>query len=334
MLTDEETTLAFERHLTAQLGIACKISDLKRLSPGFSWTTYSFVCVRESLSRRLIARVGPENGLFAPYSVMPQVRALRTFFGTATPVPELVSYCEDGGDLGSPFFICAHVSGDVPSPWAASSLDADHRREIGEQFVHILADIHARSWQDTPLAGLTGADAPRPELDAIRRWQDVLALRTSRYYPILEWGGAWLAANCPAPPHRCIVHGDYRIGNFLEEAGRITAILDWELVHIGDPHEDLGWALMPTFNGGSRHFYGVMERPKFVDLYQSASGIDVSEKTLAFYEAYALYQAAAIQMRGVQACEIDKFPDMRLFMMSSQMASIVRAFDRALEAAA
>ena len=135
------------------------------------------------------------------------------------------------------------------------------------------------------------------------------------------------------PPRRTVVHGDYRIGNFLEEDKKITAILDWELTHLGDPHEDLAWALMPTFNAGSRKFYGVIERDEFIERYQNASGIAVSLKSLAFYEAYALYQAAAIQMCAVRAFEVDGFSDMRMAVMASQMPSIVRAFDRALEAA-
>jgi aminoglycoside phosphotransferase (APT) family kinase protein len=91
---------------------------------------------------------------------------------------------------------------------------------------------------------------------------------------------------------------------------------------------------MPTFNAGSRKFYGVVERDEVIDLYQRVSGIPISGKSLAFYEAFALYQAAAIQMCAVHAFEVDRFNDMRMAVMASQMASIVRAFDRALEAAA
>ena len=77
-----------------------------------------------------------------------------------------------------------------------------------------------------------------------------------------------------------------------------------------------------------------VERDEVIDLYQRVSGIPISGKSLAFYEAFALYQAAAIQMCAVHAFEVDGFNDMRMAVMASQMASIVRAFDRALEAAA
>jgi aminoglycoside phosphotransferase (APT) family kinase protein len=75
------------------------------------------------------------------------------------------------------------------------------------------------------------------------------------------------------------VHDDYRIGNFLEREKKITAILDWELTHFGDPHEDLAWALMPTFNGGSRKLYGVIDREEVIDHYHRASGISISARS-------------------------------------------------------
>jgi aminoglycoside phosphotransferase (APT) family kinase protein len=229
--------------------------------------------------------------------------------------------------------VCEHVEGEVPAPWAGSELDEGHRRDIAKQFIAILGELHKLDWRERLLASLRGDGHEREEVHAISVWRASLARPTARYYPLLDWGGRWLSENCPQPPRRTIVHGDYRIGNFLESKRKITAILDWELTHLGDPHEDLAWALMPTFNAGSRKLYGVIERDEVVDLYQRASGISISAKSLAFYEAFALYQAAAIQMCAVRAFEVDRFNDMRMAVMASQMASIVRAFDRALEAA-
>ncbi|MBR0899162.1 phosphotransferase family protein [Bradyrhizobium tropiciagri] len=336
VVLDENTVRsALERHLRRELGSAVNIDGFERKSSGFSWITYSFVTsTTAGTSRRLILRVGPPNGLFAPYSVLPQVYALQSLSGTRVPVPGLVSFDQGGSELGCPFFVCEHVEGDVPVPWAGSKLDEGHRRDIAGQFIAILGELHRLDFRGTQLASLHGGAEERDEVRAIAGWRASLARPTARYYPLLDWGGRWLLDNCPLPPRRTIVHGDYRIGNFLEREKRITAILDWELVHLGDPHEDLAWALVPTFNGRSKKLYGVLEREEVVDCYQRASGVQISAKSLAYYEAFALYQAAAIQMRAVRAFEVDNFNDMRMAVMASQMASIVRAFDRALEAAA
>ena len=335
VVDDNVMQSALAMHLGKKFGNEVEIGGFARKSSGFSWITYSFV-VRSPLGpdRQLILRVGPPNGLFAPYSVLPQVYALQSMAETRVPVPGLVTFDQDGAEIGFPFFVCEHVNGEVPAPWAGSLLDEGHRRSIAEQFIAILGELHKLDWKETPLAFLNGAGDERGEIGAIAAWRAALARPTARYYPLLDWGGRWLEENCPVPPRRTVVHGDYRIGNFLEDNQRITAILDWELTHLGDPHEDLAWALMPTFNAGSRKFYGVVERDEVIELYQNASGIPVSRKSLAFYEAYALYQAAAIQMCAVRAFEVDRFNDMRMAVMATQMASIVRAFDRALEAVA
>lgn len=335
VVDDDIMQSALAVHLGRKFGNEVEICGFARKSSGFSWITYSFVARSPSMAeRKLILRVGPPNGLFAPYSVLPQVYALQSMAGTRVPVPGLVSFDQDGAEIGFPFFVCQHIDGDVPAPWAGSLLDEGHRRSIAGQFIAILGELHKLDWKKTPLAMLNGRGNERGEVGAIAAWRASLARPTARYYPLLDWGGRWLEENCPLPPRRTVVHGDYRIGNFLEDKQRITAILDWELTHLGDPHEDLAWALLPTFNAGSRKFYGVIERDEIIDLYQNASGISVSRKSLAFYEAYALYQAAAIQMCAVRAFEVDRFNDMRMAMMATQMPSIVRAFDRALEAVA
>jgi aminoglycoside phosphotransferase (APT) family kinase protein len=335
VLVENTVRSSLERHLRRELGNEVEIDGFERKSSGFSWITYSFVArIRSGTSRKLILRVGPPNGLFAPYSVLPQVYALQSLSGTRVPVPALVSFDQEGSELGCPFFVCEHVEGDVPVPWAGSKLDEEHRRDIARQFIAVLGELHKLDWRETRLSSLHGGSEERDEVRTVANWRASLARPTARYYPLLDWGGRWLLENCPLPPRRTIVHGDYRIGNFLEREKRITAILDWELVHLGDPHEDLAWALMPTFNGRSKKLYGVLEREEVIGRYQRASGVQISAKSLAYYEAFALYQAAAIQMRAVRAFEVDMFNDMRMAVMASQMASIVRAFDRALEAAA
>ncbi|OKO81750.1 hypothetical protein AC628_06185 [Bradyrhizobium sp. NAS96.2] len=334
VVNDDAVQTALAQHMSRISGSRTEIKCFGRKSSGFSWITYAFAA-RSALGgdRKLILRVGPPSGLFAPYSVLPQVHALQALAGSGVPVPALVSSAQDGAEIGLPFFICEHIEGDVPAPWAASEIDPDHKRAIARQFIEILASLHRIDPSATPFASLQQG-GERAEVSAIAGWRASLARPTARYYPLLDWGGRWLHDNCPQPPCRTIVHGDYRIGNFIEHRGRIAAILDWELTHLGDPHEDLAWAMMPTFNARSRKLYGVLERAEVIDLYQRASGIAVSDRSLAFYEAYALYQAAAIQMCAVRAFEVDRFNDMRLAVMASQMPSIVRAFERALEAAA
>src|SRR5882724_7815327 len=338
MAVDDVTMRArLTDYLSAQAGGPIEVETFERRSPGFYWLTYSFTTRDPSGQRRkLILRVGPTNGLFAPYSVLPQVYALQSMENSRVPVPRLVSYSQEGVNIGFPFFISEHVAGDVAAPWLGSGATEEHRRGIVMQFLDILAELHTIDWQHLPLRELLDKipSGERTERASLTAWRAHVSRPLIRYYPLLDWAGLWLHENCPMPPRMTIVHGDYRVGNFLEENGSITAILDWELTHIGDPHEDLGWALVPTFNGGSRKLYGVMERSEVIDRYQNKSGITLSPRSLAYYEAFALYQMAAIQICGIHAFEVAGFDDMRMAAMSTQMASIVRALDKAIEAVA
>jgi aminoglycoside phosphotransferase (APT) family kinase protein len=80
-------------------------------------------------------------------------------------------------------------------------------------------------------------------------WQGRFERWALRPHPMAHRAFAWLRRSPPKASRVAIVHGDCRLGNFLERNDRITAILDWELVHLGDPIEDLGWAFLPQYRG-------------------------------------------------------------------------------------
>src|SRR4029078_9075954 len=81
-------------------------------------------------------------------------------------------------------------------------------------------------------------------------WEKVIDEDELEPQPIARAAIRWMRRNPPPPAQRIsIVHGDYRTGNFLHDGqGRILAILDWEMAHLGDPLEDLGWALDPLWS--------------------------------------------------------------------------------------
>jgi len=129
-----------------------------------------------------------------------------------------------------------------------------------------------------------------------------------------------------------IVHGDYRTGNFLEEGGRITAILDWELVHLGDPHEDLGWASLPMYMGGSKLISRLAEPEWFYARYAEKTGFEVSMASVRYYQVFSLLKLAATHMAAARCFEEGRFNDMRMPAMGSQIATCLRQMDKLIEA--
>lgn len=102
-----------------------------------------------------------------------------------------------------------------------------------------------------------------------------------------------------SPRQQCLalVHGDYRTGNYLfdECTYRVTAVLDWELAHIGDPHEDLAWCVQRMYStvdeNGNRLVIGLMTREDLIARFQQLSGHLVDPETLHFYKVLCAYKS-------------------------------------------
>ena len=121
-----------------------------------------------------------------------------------------------------------------------------HHEKIAEQKWSILGEIATADPAKLGLVGTMESVAPdqcwKRELDY---WEGVLDSDELIPQPIMRAAIRWMRRNPPPPAQKVsVVHGDYRTGNFLfDEQGRIHGILDWEMAHLGDPLEDLGWSL-------------------------------------------------------------------------------------------
>jgi aminoglycoside phosphotransferase (APT) family kinase protein len=222
-------------------------------------------------------------------------------------------------------------------PWGSQSqtLEGARRESLAADFIGALAALHCFEWRITPLSkwgeGITLENAALKQIDdweaRFRRW----ALRP---HPMAHRALAWLRANAPAAERLSLVHGDYRLGNFLEREGRISAILDWELVHLGDPVEDLGWAFLPQYRGGAPLVCGLASEADFLARYEARSGLTVDPASLRFYLVFSLLKLAFTHMAAARCFEGGLFNDMRMPAMATQIAPVFRQISRTLERAA
>ena len=338
----DEVVLAerIRTYLSRQVGHSVRVGSVRRFPVGFSWLTYAVPVTglhAEGQTDELILRLGPDYGLFAPYSAVPQVLAMRSLEGTAVPLPHVYWSSDDAGILGAPFLFCEKVSGAAVVPWVAAGqpgLEAGYRQRLAEQFVDALAAIHCVQWQDGPIAELAqGITTANTAVRNVEYWESQIQRWAMRPYPLAEWGVRWLKAHAPIASRVAIVHGDYRTGNFLEEGGRITSILDWELVHLGDPHEDLGWASLPMYMGGGKLICRLAEPEWFYARYGEKAGFDVSMASLRYYQALSLLKLAATHMAAARCFEEGRFNDMRMPAMGSQIATCLRQMEKTIELA-
>lgn len=201
--------------------------------------------------------------------------------------------------LGRPFFVMEEVQG-CESGFAAFNLKpySERLEEIGRAKWSILGEI---AKTDPEAAGLA-AKFEVPELDrcwdvVLSYWEGVIDEDELTPHPIIRAAIRRLRRNPPPPPKKiAVVHGDYRTGNFLfDGTGTVRAILDWEMCHLGDPLEDLAWALSPLWGWPDANKPGkLIARDKAIGIWEETSGLKVDADALRWWEIYACIKGLAI----------------------------------------
>jgi len=279
-----------------------EVTGVQRIYGGASRETYRTVA-RVKLpkgieERRMILRRDPESSLIETERTT-EFDAYSAFHGTSVPVPRPL-FCEmDPRWLDRPFFVMEEVTGAVSDPkLIAAEPYAAHREKLGEQKWRILGEIAAA---DPAAIGLGKKLAPVAPVDCWRReldyWEKVIDEDERTPQPIARAAIRRLHREPPPAPSRVsIVHGDYRTGNFLfDEHGTIRAILDWEMCHLGDPLEDLAWALDPLWSWPDREHPGrLVPREQALAIWSRASGVTIDRRALAWWEIFASLKGLAI----------------------------------------
>jgi aminoglycoside phosphotransferase (APT) family kinase protein len=109
---------------------------------------------------------------------------------------------------------------------------------------------------------------------------------------------SWLDRNAPEPQGITLVHGDLRTGNYMVDAGRLTAILDWEFCHFGDPREDLGWFIARCWRFGNdgKVAGGISKLGSLLEGYNAVADVKVTAPELQYFEVQAAARWAAIAL--------------------------------------
>jgi aminoglycoside phosphotransferase (APT) family kinase protein len=226
-----------------------------------------------------------------------ELGVLRAAWEGGVPVPRPRWGTNDASVLGAPFFLMDRVAGEtLPRRLLREDAYAKTRAGMAAELGAILAKIHALDLASPHLAGLArpapGRAPPRHELERTAQSKRDMAPEPQ---PVLDLAARWLDARVPEPPRVTLVHGDYRVGNVIFDESAVRAILDWELVHVGDPIEDLGWLCTRAWRFGSPlPAGGVGTREQLVEAYEAASGTKVDREALRFWEACGSFKLALV----------------------------------------
>lgn len=287
---------------------AVAVENLSRIPGGASRETYKFDAVTKTGSRGMILRRDPPDSLIDTDRRL-EYLAYQSFHPRGVPTPEPVVLEESPVPLERPFFLMSRVDGGAAaSPFAPDPYGA-HAAAIGEQFFTILGQIAAADPAGLPIsqaAETPGAgDCWSKELG---HWERELDKDELFPQPIARAAIRWLRRNPPPPAQKLsVVHGDYRSGNFMHDgAGKILAILDWEMAHIGDPLEDLGWAIDPLWShfetpGAGGRVSGLLPRGEALALWEKASGLKADPAALAWWELFNSFKGLVIWVSAARS---------------------------------
>jgi aminoglycoside phosphotransferase (APT) family kinase protein len=285
--------------------------DVALIAGGKSNLTYRVACdAGEVILRR------PPLGHVLPtaHDMVREHRVLQALDGTAVPVPRVLYLGAADGPLGVDFYVMERVVGHVcrnalPPGYADGR---EERAAIGAALVDVLADLHA---VDPSMVGLEQFGRPAGFVERqLRRWSQQWDASKNGELPALDELRDELVRTLPPQRAATIVHGDYRLDNTVlhpTSAGRIVAVLDWEMSTLGDPLTDLGTLLAYWSEESDDEVLaaarvmapvtatdGFPTRSEVVRRYAARADVDVSD--VEWYQAFAYFKLAVV-CQGIAA---------------------------------
>ena len=269
--------------------------SFERIFGGASRETYK-IRIKDQFNNeeKLILRRTQESSLIET-SQSTEYLAYSAYQDTSVPVPLMIDINEDQEILGAPFMLMQQLDGVAASPFTPN-VYSPHEQKLGEQFWSILGEIAKKDIADDFINQFDNTEIGpcwKKELD---KWVGVIREDSISVEPILEAGIRKLYGNEPKESKKkSLVHGDYRNGNFLFLEDRITGILDWEMAHIGEPLEDLAWALSPIWSWQDQEKPAyLIARQEALSIWEKASGLVINENDLKWWELFACVKGMAI----------------------------------------
>jgi aminoglycoside phosphotransferase (APT) family kinase protein len=240
------------------------------------------------------------------------------------PVPRVHWSSADPQVLGAPFLLMDRVPGEaLPRRLLREPRYAKVRRTMTGELGEILARIHSIDVADPRLRGLctptAGAPPARSEME---RMGASLRELSVELHPVLDLAERWLLERAPSRERRALVHGDFRIGNVMFDEEGVRAVLDWELAHVGDPLEDLGWLCTRAWRYGNDTLPvgGIGTREELVSAYEAASGTQVDPHALRFWEAFGNFKLALVFILQARTYLDGKVPSIDLASLGRRIA--------------
>lgn len=267
-----------------------ELVDVQQLTAGASQQTFR-VSVRQregheahyALRR---AQPGLERTTYGQVTPSVEAELLELASFAQVPVPKVIESLQSTDGLGDGYLM-EWLEGETMGQRIVKLPELEAAREkLAFECGQALARIHAIEVPDTLRQVLHSVS---PEALVRETWDAYIALETPE--PMIDFTAQWLLRNVPPQSDSALVHGDFRNGNLMVSREGITAVLDWELCHLGDPMRDLGWLCVNSWRFGRRDLpvggFGTVD--DLVAGYEVESGGCVDREALHFWEVFGSF---------------------------------------------
>lgn len=261
---------------------ATGVANVAKLSGGASQETWSFDIVHAGGDVGAILRRAPKG-----YGLVPtraagldaEARLMQLAHDAGLPSPRVLHILRPQDELGTGFIMQRIAGETIARKILRDERFAKARPLLARQIGRVAAGIHSL------------APAQLPELRSLTATKEIVELEREYHgfdwpRPVFALALRWLRQHDPGPPEQLtLIHGDFRIGNFIVGPDGVRAVLDWELAHLGDPMEDLGWICINSWRYGEidKPVGGVGSREELFAGYESAGG-KVDPARVTFFE--------------------------------------------------
>jgi aminoglycoside phosphotransferase (APT) family kinase protein len=269
--------------LADALGVgALEQVNAQPLSAGASRLTWALDVTAGGTVHRLVLQRERSAGR-GNLDVAAQNRLLRAAQAVGVPVPAVLA-C--GSSPEGAYLIMSYVDGEtIPRRILRDPAYGPARATFAADCGRILAGITSMDIE---------AVVPIPTADAVDPVEHLLD-RAGTRRPAFELALAWLRASRPPAAAAAVVHGDFRFGNFIMGTEGVRAVLDWELAHIGDPREDLGWLCARVWRfGGAGAVGGMGSVDDLLESYAHHGGQRLQPADLLWWQVLATLRWGAI----------------------------------------
>ena len=287
-----------------------KIKQLIPLTGGASADINRIVLANEDelIVRRTLSQ---EKSVMAIPKIL-EAKIQKVVKKNGAPVPDIIFEFSEGEKIGEGYVMEAIPGETIPRKILRDAKFSTAREKLPFEIGKSLAKIH-----QTQLDDLKALDQVTFTDSLEKLFQVYLSFNQSQ--PVFDLAFKWLEAQELTDYGNVLVHGDFRFGNFIISEENLESIIDWELAHIGNPMEDLGWLCVRSWRFGNveKRVGGLGDIKDLIAGYESNSDIKIDESQLDIWQLYG-------SLRWGIICMMQTFAHLSGMVNSVEKAAIGR----------